>query len=993
MLSNKETLFQDHICAFLTREHGYVALRKDELPDREHHILLPHLIRFITSTQPEQYAALRENYGSDTDSEILRALLLELRHQKLWRLMRGKLTVRGTEFELYKPKPRSNTTASQRENYGRNIFAYAKEYHYHQRTQGRIDLVLWLNGLPIVVMELKHEDEGQNCNDAIYESFLKRDFANSIFTHPFLYVACSNTEVKVATDPRRYSNFRWLNANLENKAETEGEYPVEHLYRHVLSKDSIAGYLEHFLVHVPSKDEVLEDATVKSSPSFSIFPRYHQLRSSLNVAADVLANREETKALGGKYLINHSAGAGKTLTIAWMAGLLDSLYTADNQKVFDTIIILTDRLSLDKNVKDDLDLFDHWGTKLNKSGNSRDVANFLDKGRDIIVSTIQKFGHIQEKLKESDALKNRKVAFLIDEAHRSQEGKMALTMRKFFTKDGEQAEQEEDEETTVDSIAERLQRLDTANQVFIAFTATTTAKTLAFFGAPFDTYAEEQAIAEGYILDVVQNVISYETLYHLRVKEALPSEKKYPKGIVSQMLKKVAYNDEGIIQYKSEVIMSLFEERVADRINGRAKAMVVASSRPAGMLYYQNIRTIIEEKGLPYKVLFAFSNYTDPKTNETVEEVKVNGLDTLHGGKVIEEVFEQDEYRILVVANKFQTGFDQPLLSAMFLDKVVNGVNAIQTVSRLNRQHPDKEQADIMVVDFTNNTTNIFEAFNNHRKGTPHKFSEPRKELLEETFSAIWAMEMFTSEEQDAYITAFQEAEEQARLRESKKDALLSNINQDYRKLFRERLKNVDDQKKYIALLKRYTKQYYFIAQFYELPPHLHRFIVFAEAAGLMLGNEGKTSELTQLLKNVELSKGAIKYHGEKAMMTLVKEPRRTGLSPGGNKSEPPRTTIADAILEIEQKYEIGQKDAIIIKEICEEVSKRYDIRNRILSNRDNPQYLKVSARPKLRSEVVKGYELRDRYDVLDNPMYTDTGGIITLMGRAIMREILGATG
>jgi type I restriction enzyme R subunit len=942
MPSNKEILFQDHICAYLEKEHEYKVLSKDDFNDKEYHIIEKDLIAFITATQAEKYAEIEENYKTDTNKEIIKALKDELAKKKLWLIMRDGLLVKGTQLELYKPKPRSNTTKTQEENFQKNIFAFKKEHRYHSLTEERIDLVIWLNGLPVIVIELKHEDEGQNCEDAIYESFLPRDLSNNIYKLPFLYVASSNTEVKVATDPCSEKNFRWFNAQLVNKSETDGEYPVEHLYRHALSKENIAKYLEHYLIFVPAEEKITEDGKVISNPSFTIFPRYHQLRASNGVAQDVQQYANQHKTLGKKYLINHSAGAGKTLTIAWMADMLDSLYTDDNQKVFDNIIILTDRISLDKNVKDDLDLFSHLKNKINESEKAKDLAKFLDKDRDIIVSTIHKFSHIQDKIQESEELKKRKVAFLIDEAHRSQEGKMALTLRKFFTKDGEEAEQEEDEESGTDEITDKLKKMDTSNQVFVAFTATTTPKTLAFFGEPFDVYTEEEAIQEGYILDVAQNIISYETLYNLKVKETLP-DKDFPIGIVSKLLKNIAYNDDGIIQYKSEVIVNLFVEKVANTINGKGKAMVVASSRPAGLKYFENLKAIIEERDLPFKVLFAFSDYTDPITNESIEEIKVNELDTLHSGKVIEEVFDTDEYRILVVANKFQTGFDQPLLAAMFLDKVVNGVNAIQTVSRLNRKHPEKEQADILVVDFTNNSTNIFEAFNKHRKGTPYKESEPKKELLQQVYDAIDELEVFSEDEIETYTKAYIEAETEAKKGESTADALLSNINQNYREIFKKALPNIEDQKNYIGLLRRYTKLYYFIAQFYSLDYHLHEFIVFAEAMANTLIKRGKTSELTQLLKNVELSKGAVKYHGQKTNMTVVNDTKKTGLKQGNGGNTPPRTTIEQALKDIEQKYQIPKEDAIVIREICEEVSNQYEIKRRIIDNRENDSYLTIA--------------------------------------------------
>ncbi|MDX8341562.1 DEAD/DEAH box helicase family protein [Draconibacterium sp. IB214405] len=993
MPSNKETLFQDHICAFLESEHKYVPLSKADFTDKEYHIIDKHLVSFITETQPEKYTFIQENYGADTDREILKALKEELTRKTLWLIMRDGLDVKGTQVELYKPKPRSATSPIQEENYKRNIFSYSKEYYYNVATKERIDLVIWLNGLPIIVIELKHEDEGQTCEDAIFESFLTRDLENNIYKLPFLYVASSNTEVKVATNPGSENFFRWFNAQLVNKAETEGEYPVEHLYRHALSKENIAKYLEHYLVFVPAKEEITDDGEIIKTPSFTIFPRYHQLRASKLLSEDVKEHVNTNKSLGKKYLINHSAGAGKTLTIAWMADLLDSLYTDENEKIFDNIIILTDRRSLDKNVKDDLQKFTHLGTKINFTKKSGDLAKFLDKNRAIIVTTIHKFGHIQDKLQSGDDLKNRKVAFLIDEAHRSQDGKLALKQRQYFNSDEPDFEDGDDTEAEIE---DKIKNLNTSNQVFVAFTATTTPKAVSFFGDPFDSYTEDEAIKEGYILDVAQNIISYETLYNLRYnRDYIPKTsdgKDFPAGVVSKALKTIAFNDDDLIQYKSEVIVKLFEEKVKDAAKGRAKAMVVASSRPAGLKYFNMIKTILEEKGATYKVLFAFSDYTDPVTNEQVEEIKVNELDTKHSNKVIEDVFDTDDYRILVVANKFQTGFDQPLLSAMFLDKAVNGVNAIQTVSRLNRKHDDKGQEDILVVDFTNNSKQIFEAFNKHRKGSPFKEKEPDKNVLPELYNQIIETEVFSEEEIETYIKAYMEAEEEARKRNSTADALLSNLNQDYRTKFKTKLPSIEDQKSYIGLLRRFTNLFYFVAQFFVHDLKVNNFIVFAEVMADTLIKKGKNSELKQLLKNIELTKGAVKFHGTKANIRKVKEPKKTGVKILGGGQAPPRTTIEEALAIIEEKYQISKEDAIVIKEICDDVSKRYDIRQKITQNRNNEHYLKNNAVPRVKAEVKEEYMNRDLWEKLEDPIYTQKGGIISLMGKTIIKTILGAS-
>jgi len=988
MPSNKELLFQNHVAAFLEKEHQYNVLEKNTAVDETHHIIKTEVLQFIKTTQSEKYAEIAENYKTDTDEEIIKALKEAVEKKPLWLIMRSGILVKGTRLELYKPKPRSATAVTQEEYYQKNKVTFKTEYRYNPKNEERIDLVIWLNGLPIIVTEFKHEDEGQNCEDAIYESFLKRDFDNLIYKLPFLYVAASNTEVKVATNPTDYKNFRWFNAQLTNKAETVGEYPVEHLYRHAFSKENLVKYLEYFLVFVPAKEKITEDGEVVKQNSFTIFPRYHQLRASQAVAKNVLQHVNKVATLNKKYLINHSAGSGKTLTIAWLEDLLDGLYDGENNKLFDNIIILTDRKSLDKNIKDDLELFAHLKSKIGFSQRSKNLAEYLKKDKPIIVSTIHKFSYLQDKLQDDAVLKNRKVAFLIDEAHRSQEGKLALQLRKTFTEEGEESVVEAELEPTTDELAEELSKLNTSNQVFVAFTATTTAKTLAFFGEPFDVYTEEEAIQEGYILDVAQNIISYKTLYNLKSNVALP-DKDYPVGLISKMLKNIAYNDSNIIEYKSEVIVDLFLEKVVPTINGRGKAMVVTSSRVAGLKYFETIKTILEEKDSAYKVLYAFSDFDEPSTNKRIEESAVNELTSTHSGKNIEDVFEQDEYRIMVVANKFQTGFDQPLLSAMFLDKAVNGVNAIQTVSRLNRKHKDKEQADILVVDFTNNSKEIFEAFNKHRKGTPFKATEPKKENIEKLYRQITDLATFTIDEVKNYVELFVEAEYQAKVGISTADALLSETNQKYRELFKERVPKAEVQKEYLSLLGRYIKIYYFIAQFYELEAQIHEFVVFAETMSITLNRRGKTSELTQLLKNVELKKGAVKYEGLKTNLHVLKEDRKTGLANGSKRSSPPRTTIAQAIVQIEEQFSISKEDALVIKEICEEVSKNYDVKIKIEANKDNEPYLKNNANVKVKGEVKESYIKRELWEKLEDKLYNQRGGIFSLMSKAIIEGIL----
>ncbi len=379
----------------------------------------------------------------------------------------------------------------------------------------------------------------------------------------------------------------------------------------------------------------------------------------------------------------------------------------------DMVFVLTDRTNLDNNVRDELDCFNHLAAQMAYANKSSQLKTLIQQRKPIIVTTIQKFQRIFDLLRADDTLKDVRVAFLIDEAHRSQEGKNARAIRQPF-QEGSQAliEQAED---SLDEIKKVLQ-VHAPNQLFVAFTATPTAATVKLFGESFDTYSEAEAIAEGYIIDVAVQIISYETLYHLHsplVPNADEEEKIYPKGIVSKLLKQVAFEDDGLIQYKAEVMLRAFEEQVKPLIDGKAKAMIVASSRIAGLKYYHLLKAKITEKHQAnpkqynFKVLYAFSDFTHRDTNEEIREYKLNNL---NNGELIEDRFKQDDYRIMVVASKFQTGFDEPLLAGMFLDKPVMDKNAVQTLSRLNRCYEGKSK--VIVIDFTNNTANILKAFN-----------------------------------------------------------------------------------------------------------------------------------------------------------------------------------------------------------------------------------------------------------------------------------------
>lgn len=968
-----EEQFENHIVNYLVSVHDYKKLTTADCTDKDFHIVQSHLFSFITETQKENYAQLKENYSTDTEREIFRALKDELNKKPLWVIIRNGLSVRGIKFDLYFPKPRQNSSQVSWENYRKNIFAVKQQYHFSTDNQYSIDVVLFLNGLPVITIELKHENCGQNVHNAVSQ-YISRPEGNRIFSLPFLHVAADTSEVKIATNPRVENNFIPFNEGLVNEEETEGEYPIEFFYKNALSKDWILEYLNFFLLYIPVEVVITDYGVTDVKPERTIFPRYHQLRTNKQLPEDVTGFFEEQKKLGKKYLINHSAGSGKTLTISWLTDKLDSLYASNNQKVFDMVIVLTDRRSLDKNIKDELTHFVHLKNKIGFAKKGRNLKQYLINRKSIIVTTIQKFNRIQEIINEDEGLKQCRVAFIIDEAHRSQDGKMANNVRAFFTPENQP--DEENIPTDEDEIIDTASQVDISNQVLIAFTATPSQSTVDYFGEPFDEYTEDEAIKEGYIKDVAQNIVSYETLYHLKSKTLIPDENLYPAGIVHKALQNVAFRDPELIQYKSEVILKYFDDKIKDSLHGTGKAMVVASSRPAGLLYFQALKEKIEKRNLPFKILFAFSDFTDQNGNEIKEET-INELDTIHGGEKIEDVFDKDEYRIIVVANKFQAGFNQPKLIAMFLDKPVRGANAVQTLSRLNRNYPDKDNT--MVVDFTNSVQNIFTAFRQYRRGTNYEPREPDPQTLEDNYNRFMNQEIFNEQEIVAFTKLVKET-----TADPEKDSELMALSNIYRNKFREKIEDKERQKEIVNLLNRYVSDFYFISLFFQIPDKLVRFALFAEVIADKLIKKGSYSKLQEHIKSLLVEKSAVRYRGIiSAPNTLNEAPRERFRGTRPN-TPPPRQTISEVMEDLKNRFQISDEEALLINEVIEVLMKDETVVSRIINHINDELYLN-NYKGILIQRVKNYYSAHNWEERLIEGPYVNPGGIIEYIVQSVI--------
>ena len=551
---------------------------------------------------------------------------------------------------------------------------------------------------------------------------------------------------------------------------------------------------------------------------------------------------------------------------------------------------------------------------------------------------------------------------------------MGAAIRLPFRKMPDEPDADVPEQDPEELLAKVIREHD-ANQLFVAFTATPSQATLDLFGKSFDSYTEAEAIAEGYIVDVAASIISYKTLYNLHchyVPKPDEEEKFYSKGIVAKALLNVAFQDDGLIQYKAEVMLRIFEEQVMPLIGGRAKAMIVTSSRIAGLRYFNIIKEKIKERGAKYKALYAFSDFTHPETNEEIHEHAVNEL---KAGELIEDRFEGEDYRLMIVANKFQTGFDQPLLAGMFLDKPVVDRSAVQTVSRLNRCHEGKK--DVVVVDFTNNAKAILKAFQKYRKGTPFKPEEPDQELCPKLYAEILAAGVFTQKDATDFKVKLTTGT----------DAQVQFVVNALRTRFQAKIVDLEERKTFVNLLARYVKVFHFLSCFFTYAPELKEFVEFAEYVGPQLIKLGSVSDLMKQIRQTEVIKAAVEYQGVTTSGGPVK--LKPGKGKKGTGPPPIKVTVQDMIDTIRDQFNISDEAALYIKEVTEEKAADPSIRSTVIAHRGDRVYLDDAYRKQVNGEIRTAYDDRARYEELADPKYTDTGGIFDIMAVTVIQTHL----
>ncbi len=727
---HSEGAFEATIEAHLLQS-GYVPIAPEGF-DRERAIFAEAVLGFIRETQPTEWAKLEALHGDWTGEQILGDLCKWMdANGSLATLRHGfKCYGRTLHVAFFKAAHELNPELEAR--YAANRLGLTRQLHFSPRSEKSIDVTLSLNGIPVATLELKNRLTGQDVEDARRQYKEDRDPREPIFEfkkRTLVHFAVDTEAVlmtaRLAGTATRFLPFnKGWNNGAGNPPDPLGRaYRTAYLWEDVLQRDSLLDLLARF-IHL-QVEEKHDDQGRKVKTESMIFPRYHQLQ-----AVRTLVEAARNEGAGHNYLVEHSAGSGKSNTIGWLAHRLSSLHDAGNQRVFDSVIVVTDRVVLDQQLQDTVYQFEHKrGVVQRIDESSRQLAEALESAVPIIITTLQKFPFVSRHLLKmaeergtsaTGVLATRRCAVIIDEAHSSQGGESATDLKEVLggkelqeeAKRQAAAEGRDDMEELFRSMAKRGRQ---ANLSFFAFTATPKHKTFAVFGRngqPSHRYTMRQAIEEEFILDVLKDYTTYATYYRLlKACEDDPNvERKKAAQALARFMKLHPHN----IAQKTEVMVEHFEASTRHKIGGQAKAMVVTGSRLEAVRYKQSFDRYIQEKGYAIKTLVAFSGtvqddkledvtYTEEQMNLGIREKELPGK------------FAAQEYHVLLVAEKYQTGFDQPLLHTMFVDKRLAGLQAVQTLSRLNRIHPLKE--DTFVLDFVNDRAEIREAFKTYYEG------------------------------------------------------------------------------------------------------------------------------------------------------------------------------------------------------------------------------------------------------------------------------------
>ena len=728
--------------------------------NREYCVDLVQLTAFLRTTQPEAAQTLMLDEDGPTRHKFLTRLQGEVSKRGTIDVLRNGIRHGAHGLDLFHGTPSPGNRQAQ-ERFKQNRFTVTRQLHYSQDESRRaLDIALFINGLPVITFELKNNLTKQTVDDAVRQYKKDRDPREKLFKFGrcITHFAVDESEVRFCTHLKgkasRFLPFnRGWNDGAGNPPNPKG-IKTDYLWHEVLTRGSLTDILENYAQIVKSKDE-----RAKQKKRTQIWPRYHQL----DVVRRLLKDAGKRGA-GRCYLIQHSAGSGKSNSIAWLAHQLIGL-EKDGAAVFDSIIVVTDRRILDRQIRDTIKQYAQVGATVGHAERSGDLRRFIESGKKIIISTIQKFPHILDEI--GNEQRKKRFAIVIDEAHSSQGGRTGAAMTRALSEAGEKAEAEEESfEDRINRLMESRKLLSNAS--YFAFTATPKNRTLEIFGAPdpqpdgatkhhaFHNYSMKQAIQESFILDVLEHYTTVKSYY--RLAKTIKDDPEFDTGKAQKKLRRFVEGHDHAIRLKAEIMVDHFHEKVLapGKVGGKARAMVVTNGVEHAIRYFHAIRDYLKERKSFCQAIVAFSGgYSFG--GETVSEASLNGFPA---GRITDKI-QEDPYRFLVCADKFQTGYDEPLLHTMYVDKTLSGIKAVQTLSRLNRAHPGK--SEVFVLDFLNDTETVRDAFADFYRATILA-DETDPDRLHDLQASLDGAQVYSTGQVEEFVRLFLDDAERGRL-------------------------------------------------------------------------------------------------------------------------------------------------------------------------------------------------------------------------------------
>jgi type I restriction enzyme R subunit len=841
-----EQNFEEHIEEHLVRG-GYSSLNPSTY-DKTLCLIPTQLIEFIQETQPKTYEKYELQYGPETVGKLLKLVSSEIEKRGVIDVLRNEVKDRGCYFKLVYFQPKSGLNPEHQDLYKQNRFSLIRQLKYSHKNENSLDMGIFINGIPIITMELKNTLTGQNHIDAEKQYKYDRDPKEPLlkFKRCLVHFAVGNEKVSMTTKlSGSKTRFLPYNKGIENPVNPKG-HKTHYLWDEILQPKTLLDLIENF-VHIRVETDKEFDSkvgkVVDKKKEVLIFPRFHQL-----YLVKKLKNFVIKEGVGNNYLIQHTTGSGKSLSIGWLSHLLSSLYqkTTDTNGMFDSVIVVTDRRVLDRQIRNTIKQLEQTKGVVNPvDKTSQQLREYLEKGKSIIVTTIQKFPVISEEISK---LKSKTFAVIIDEVHSSQSGETAKHLKKSLSKavlDEFQEGEDTEDLTELDRLIldEIIARGKQPHISYFGFSGTPKNKTLELFGRknehgnflPFDLYSMKQSISEGFTLDVLQNYTTYERYF--RLNKEIKEDKYLPSTRVKKLLVKWVDIQPHTIHEKTNIILEHFINHTSKTIEGRGRAMVVTRSRLHCVKFKLEFDKQMKEMGLPYQCLVGFSGTVhDNDTNQDYTESSMNGFPETQ----TTENFKDPKYRILIVNNKFQTGFDEPLLHTMFVDKRLSGLQCVQTLSRLNRAMRGK--TDTFVLDFVNKPQIIQDSFQPYFVGTilseetdPNKLYTIEREIKD--------FHLFTDENVNHFIEIFYDE----RIPQEELQGILDTIVEDWRSL------EVEEREEFRHKIQSYIRLYSYISQIISFKDiNLEKLYIFLRFLNKKLPKREK-EKLTDILSSIDL--------------------------------------------------------------------------------------------------------------------------------------------